>query len=136
MDIANSPAIAAAIPDPTISEPISPELALVDPELRRALLVQAAREAQAELERGRLQVVPDVEPAPAKPTPEPEPLERSTLVELAQPPAGVPLPPLAPRPPAWRDFSTRTRWMPMAASAKGPTAVPRFVTASTTIAMA
>jgi len=105
MEIANFPAIAAAIPEPTISEPISPEVVLVDPELRRALLAQAAREAQADLERARLQVVPDVEPPPPEPTPEPEPVARPTLVQLAQPPATVsrpaPLPPLAPRPPSW-----------------------------------
>jgi len=105
MEIANSPAIAVASPEPTISGPISPELVLVDPELRRALLAQAAREAQAELERARLQLVPDVEPQPREPTPEPQPLERPTLVQLAQPPAAgsrpASLPPLAPRPPGW-----------------------------------
>jgi hypothetical protein len=105
MEIANSPAIAVASPEPTISEPISPELVLVDPELRRALLAQAAREAQAELERARLQLVPDVEPPPPEPTPEPEPLAPPTLVPVAQPPAAgsrpMSLPPLAPRPPAW-----------------------------------
>jgi len=105
MEIANVPAIAAAVPQPTSSEPSSPELVLVDPELRRVLLAQAAREAQADLERARLQVVPDVEPHPPEPTPEPEPVARPTLVQLAQPPAAasrpVPLPPLAPRPPSW-----------------------------------
>lgn len=105
MKIANVPAIAAAIPESTISEPISPELVLVDPGLRRALLARAAREVQADLERARLQVVRDVEPPQLEPTPEPEPVARPTLVQLPQPPAAAsrtaPLPPLAPRRPSW-----------------------------------
>jgi hypothetical protein len=56
MEIAISPAIAAGRPEPAISEPISPELVLVDPELRRALQAEA-------LERAPLRLV----------TPEPEP---------------------------------------------------------------
>jgi hypothetical protein len=107
MNIANLPAIAAPVRQATISEPISPELVLVDPELRRALLAQAAGEAQAALERARLQVVPDVEPPRPEPTAEPEQAPRPTLVRLPQPAAPAPasrpaaLPPLSPRPPAW-----------------------------------
>jgi hypothetical protein len=95
MEIANSPAIAAAIPEPVISEPISPELVLVDPVLRRAVL-----------ERARLQVVPAPEPLlEPEPVAEPMPVERPMVVALPAPvstaPRRVPLPPLAPRPPSW-----------------------------------
>jgi hypothetical protein len=100
MEIANSPAIAAAIPDAVLSEPISPELVLVDPELRRAVL-----------ERARLQVVPAPQPL-REPEPAVEPLARPMVVALPPPvpavPRRVPLPPLAPRPPSrTRRYLTR-----------------------------
>jgi hypothetical protein len=101
MQIANSPAIAAPTPEPSASEPISPELVLVDPELRRAILIHA----QAELERARLQVVPSAEPFRPEPKAEPGPVARPMLVPLPERPAPVSrparLPPLSPRPPAW-----------------------------------
>jgi hypothetical protein len=102
MEIANSPATAAAISDPVLSEPISPELVLVDPELRRAVL-----------ERARLQVVPAPETFPEpEPAVEPEPVARPMVLALPPPapavPWRVPLPPLAPRPPSrTRRYLTR-----------------------------
>jgi hypothetical protein len=78
MEIANSPATAASIPEPAISEPISPELVLVDPELRRALRALA-------FERPPLQVVADAELRLVTPAPAPEPV---ALPKLALPPAG------------------------------------------------
>jgi hypothetical protein len=78
MEIANSPAIAAPIPEPASSEPISPELVLVDPELRRALQARAS-------ERPPLQVVADAELRLLKPAPAPEPV---ALPKLALPTAG------------------------------------------------
>lgn len=101
MEIANSPAIAAAIPDPVISEPISPELVLVDPELRRAVL-----------ERERLQVVPAPEHPVPEPAVEPEPVARPMVVALPPPSPTIPrqvlLPPLEPRPPSrTRRYLTR-----------------------------
>src|SRR4051794_21672674 len=97
MKIANLPAIAAPTPEPKVSEPISPELVLVDPELRRAVLAQEAREAQAALERARLQVVPDVETPSPELTTDPEPAARPILVQLPQPPASASRPaPLSP----------------------------------------
>jgi hypothetical protein len=63
--IASFPAIAGGFP-PVAPEPISPELVLVDPELRRAL--------QARLpERPPLHLVRDELPAPRAPVLEPEP---------------------------------------------------------------
>lgn len=56
MEIAISPAIAAGSPEPAISEPISPELVMVDPDLRRALQAQA-------LERAQLRLVVSPEPS-------------------------------------------------------------------------
>ncbi len=61
MEIAISPAIAQGSPEPAVAEPISPELVLVDPELRRALQAQA-------LARPPLQVVPDEEPLLREPS--------------------------------------------------------------------
>jgi hypothetical protein len=88
MEIAISPAIAAGSREPAISEPISPELVLVDPELRRALQTEA-------LKRAALRLV----------TPEPGPScwprgsERSLVAPSESPsqarrtvPAPVPLP--------------------------------------------
>jgi hypothetical protein len=94
MKIANWPAIAASFPELGSSESISPELVLVDPELRRALQAQAA-------ERPPLQVVADAELRLLTPASAPEPV---ALPRLALPPAGqwpvaVPLPlPEPPRP--------------------------------------
>ena len=82
MEIAISPAIAAASPEPAISEPISPELVLVDPELRRALQAQASERVPR-----RLVVAPD----PPGGAPERAPL---SLVESTPPrqPAAVTAP--------------------------------------------
>jgi hypothetical protein len=85
MKIANVTVIAAS-PEPAISEPISPELVLVDPELRRALRTLA-------FERAPLQVVPDPEPAPLTSTPERSPVPPATLIELPLPPAPLATPP-------------------------------------------
>jgi hypothetical protein len=52
MEIAISPAIAAGSPEPAISEPISPELVLVDPELRRAVQAEALDRAPLRLVMG------------------------------------------------------------------------------------
>lgn len=104
MDIANFPAIIAAAPDPAIPKPISPELVLVDPELRKALL------AQESLARVPLQVVPDVELPPSTPpesTPEREPVALPKIVWFSdcQAPAPAAPPPQAPELPAsrWRN---------------------------------
>jgi hypothetical protein len=87
MEIAISPAIARESPEPAISEPISPELVLVDPELRRALRAQT-------LERAPLRLV-STEPsllvraldrAPVAPSDLPRQAEPATL------PASVSLP--------------------------------------------
>jgi len=72
VDIANFPAIVAAPPEPTVPEPISPELVLVDPTLREALL------AQERAARVPLQVVPDV--WPPKPPPEVVPAHEPVAV--------------------------------------------------------
>lgn len=80
MEIAISPAIAATSPEPAITESISPELVLVDPELRRALRAQA-------LEHAPLQLVVDPEPS----APERAPVALSELRSLPQP-AAVPAP--------------------------------------------
>jgi hypothetical protein len=61
MGIANFPAIVGAASEPAIPEPTSPELVLIDPELRRAFL------AQESLAQVLLQVVPDLEPSPPTP---------------------------------------------------------------------
>src|SRR5881396_1408995 len=74
MDIANFPAIVAAAPDPAIPEPISPELVLVDPELRQALI------AQESFARLSLRAVPEVEPPPPESTPAREPLALPKIV--------------------------------------------------------
>jgi hypothetical protein len=96
MKIASAPAIARppreqAVPEPSspIPEPISPELVLVDPTLREALL---ARESAA---RVPLQVVPDVEPAQAPPesVPEPEPVAVPKIVWFSDRHAPVPAAP-------------------------------------------
>jgi hypothetical protein len=86
MEIAISPAIAWRSPEPSISEPISPELVLVDPGLRRALQAQA-------LERAPLQIV--LSPEPSRVAPEPAPVslsETASVSRLAAVPAPVPLP--------------------------------------------
>jgi hypothetical protein len=95
MEIAISPAIAAGSPELAISEPISPELVLVDPELRRALQAEA-------LERAPLRLV--VSPEPRRPTQVPD---RAAVVlsespTQAQPatlpaPVSLPLPEAEPR---------------------------------------
>jgi hypothetical protein len=90
MEIGISPAIAARSPEPepAISEPISPELVLVDPELRRALQAQA-------LERTPLELLADPEPARLAPANERAPVARtelSWLPERVAVPAPVPLP--------------------------------------------
>jgi hypothetical protein len=100
MRIANVPAIVAASPDPAIPEPISPELVLVDPELRQALL------ARERLARVPLQVVPDVEPPPRLPeaTREREPVALPMILWLSdrQAPARAAPPPQALEVPASR----------------------------------
>jgi hypothetical protein len=110
MEIANSPAIAAPIPEPASSEPISPELVLVDPELRRALQARA-------LEWPPLQVVADAELRLLKPAPAPEPV---ALLKFALPPAGrwpvaasLPLPEPAPPPRRGALAWTRRRVVPV-----------------------
>src|SRR5205823_4348640 len=81
--------IVAAAPEPAIPEPISPELVLVDPDLRQALL---ARESLA---RVALQVVPEVEPQPTPPgsAPEREPVALPKIVWFSDRQAPVPAPP-------------------------------------------
>jgi hypothetical protein len=88
MEIAISPAIAAPSPEPAISEPISPELALIDPELRRALQAEA-------LERGPLRLV--VSPEPPRPARAPDRVavavsESPRQEQAAAVPAAVSLP--------------------------------------------
>jgi hypothetical protein len=80
MSIANFPAIVSAAPEPAMTEPISPELVLVDPELRQALL------AQESLARVPLQIVPVVEPPPSSPpesAPEREPVALPKILWLS-----------------------------------------------------
>jgi hypothetical protein len=86
MGIANFRAIVAAAPQPAITETISPELVLVDPELRQALL------AQESLARIPLQLVPDAEPPPIpqESTPERKPVERPKILWLSNPPVPAP----------------------------------------------
>jgi hypothetical protein len=86
MGIANFRAIVAAAPQPAITETISPELVLVDPELRQALL------ARERLARIPLQLVPDAEPPPIpqESTPEREPVERPKILWLSNRPVPVP----------------------------------------------
>jgi hypothetical protein len=88
MEIAISPAIAAGMTEPAISEPISPELVLVDPELRRALQAEA-------LERAPLRLV--VSPEPPRPAQAPDRAavalpESPTQAQPAALPAPVSLP--------------------------------------------
>jgi hypothetical protein len=84
MEIAISPAIAATSPEPAITEPISPELVLVDPELRRALRAQA-------LEHAPLQLVVDPEPSRLTRAPERAPVALRELPRLSHR-AAVPAP--------------------------------------------
>jgi hypothetical protein len=84
MEITISPAIAAGNSEPAISEPISPELVLVDPELRRALQAQA-------LERAPLRIVVSPEPSGVAYAPDRAPVAPSELPWQAQP-AAVPGP--------------------------------------------
>ena len=72
MEIAISPAIATRRPEPAVSEPISPELVLVDPELRLALQAQA-------VERAPLQLVVNPEPSRLAPASERSPVAASAL---------------------------------------------------------
>jgi hypothetical protein len=81
MTTANSAVIAANVPEPGLSEPISPELVLVDPELRRAALARLVHEdALAALAEAR-----PATPKPLSPPPAREP--------QAQPVAPAPPPP-------------------------------------------
>jgi hypothetical protein len=95
MEIAISPAIAAESPEPAISEPISPELVLVDPELRRALQAQA-------LERASLRLVVSPEPSRLAQAPDRAAVALSESPWQAQPaavpaPVSLPLPEAEPR---------------------------------------
>jgi hypothetical protein len=95
MDIAISPGIAAGSPEPAISEPISPELVLVDPELRRALQAQA-------LERASLRLVVSPEPSRLAQAPDRAAVALSESPWQAQPaavpaPVSLPLPEAEPR---------------------------------------
>jgi hypothetical protein len=95
MEIAISPAIAAGSPEPAISEPISPELVLVDPELRRALQAQA-------LERAQLRLVVSPEPSRLAQAPDRAAVALSESPWQAQPaavpaPVSLPLPEAEPR---------------------------------------
>jgi hypothetical protein len=97
MEIAISPGIAAESPEPAISEPISPELILVDPELRRALQAQA-------LERAQLRLVVSPEPTRRAQAPDRAAVAFSESPWQAQPaaapaPVSLPLPEAEPRPP-------------------------------------
>jgi hypothetical protein len=92
MEIAISPAIAAGSPEPAISEPISPELVLVDPELRRALQAQA-------LERASLRLVVSPEPSRRAQAPDRAAVAISESPWQAQP-AAVPAPVSLPLPEA------------------------------------
>jgi hypothetical protein len=74
MEIASLPAIAGGFP-PEAREPISPELVLIDPELRRALQARP-------LERPPLQLVREEPPALRGPAPEPGP-PRPVLLPLS-----------------------------------------------------
>ena len=83
MEIASLPAIAGGFP-PLAPQPISPELVLVDPELRQAFL------AQESLARVPLQVVPDVESLPRESTPEREPVALPKIVSFSDRQAPAP----------------------------------------------
>src|SRR5919204_1930185 len=85
MEIATSPDLAARSPDSAISEPISPELVLVHPELRRALQARAP-----------LRLVANRRPAEA---PDRDPVALSESRSQAQP-AAVPVPVSLPLPEA------------------------------------
>ena len=92
MEIATSPAMVSAFPEGPVPETISPELVLVDPELRRAFLT-------GELEQPALWVVPDEKPPVQAVEPEPQPpLTTPNLVrfEPLPVPTSTPLP-LPPR---------------------------------------
>jgi hypothetical protein len=100
MEIAISAAIAARSAELAISEPISPELVLVDPELRGALQAQA-------LERAPLQLLVNPEPEPSRPPPAPEPApvalsESPSLSRAAAAPAVVAVPLSEAEPPGAR----------------------------------
>jgi hypothetical protein len=94
MEIAISPGIAAESPEPAISEPISPELVLVDPELRRALQAQA-------LERAQLRLVVSPEPSRRAQAPDRAAVALSESPwqahPAAVPPFSLPLPEAEPR---------------------------------------
>src|SRR5919204_3760167 len=92
MEIAISPAIAARNPDPAISDLISPELVLVDPDLRRALQAQ-------EIERAPLRLVVSPEPSRLAQAPERAPVALSEWPWQAEP-AAVPTPLSLPLPEA------------------------------------
>jgi hypothetical protein len=108
MEIAISPAIAARRPQPAISEPISPELVLVDPELRRALQAEA-------LARAPLQLVVNPEPSRLAPASERSPVAASELpwqTHRAAVPAPVSLPlPEAEPPRARRGLAWPQRYL-------------------------
>ena len=92
MGIATSPAIVGSLSAPPAPEPISPELVLVDPELRAALRA-------VELERPALQVVsePGLERPALQVVPLEPPRERESVAPRATPP---PAPPPSPAPEA------------------------------------
>jgi hypothetical protein len=101
MEIASLPAIAGGFP-PEAPEPISPELVLIDPELRRALQARP-------LERPPLQLVRDAPPALSAPSresepPPPSPLPLSLALQLAAAP---------PRPARRADRWARRRLVPI-----------------------
>jgi hypothetical protein len=108
MEIAISPAIAATRPEPPISEPISPELVLVDPELRRALQAEA-------LARAPLQLIVNPEPSRLAPASERSPVAVSELpwqTRRAAVPAPVSLPlPEAEPPRARRGLAWPQRYL-------------------------
>jgi hypothetical protein len=110
MEIAISPAIAAESPVSALSEPISPELVLVDPELRRALQAQP-------LERASLRLV-STEPSLLVRAPGPAPVAPSDLPRQAQPatlPASGSLPLPEAEPSRARRVLARTRRHPVRA---------------------
>lgn len=103
MEIAISPAIAAGSPEPAISEPISPELVLVDPELRRALQADALERAPLRLVTPEPSWWPRVsEPSPVAPAESPSQAQANV-------PGPVPLPLREVEPPPTRRALDRPR---------------------------